>query len=224
MSTFELPLVKHQLQQQVGIFSCDLPAVLSEHRFLLEAGDRNIMTRSIGDMTCSYGGQWHLALNTEIFVRAWKRVFTDADYLLANWTVKLDPDTVFLPNRLLALLHDSDPTARVYFNNCDEGLHGPIEVIARGGMEFFAAGILDCEQALHKEWKDWGEDVFLRHCLGLINVAKVDHFNLLSEEHCFDEDPAHDGCFSGKVAFHPFKEAETYMKCQAQIISEDAVG
>lgn len=221
---YELSLMKEQLKREVGIFACDFPAVMSQTRFLMESGGKTIWTGSIGDMNCSFGGKWHLALNSEIFVRAWKRVFQDADYLLAKWTVKLDPDAVFIPRRLLRLLHGSDHKARVYFNNCDKGLHGPIEVIARGGMERFADGILDCESGLRQEWKKWGEDVFLRHCLGMLNVNRVDAFDLLSEDHCFDEDPAHEGCFSGKVAFHPFKEIESYFKCQSQIEVEDADG
>lgn len=224
MQNYEKELMEHQLSRQVGIFMCDFPALLSEKRFLFRGGEHSIWTRSIGDMGCSYGGKWHLALNSEIFLRAWKRVFMDADYLLAKWTVKLDPDTVFLPSRLLAILHGSDPRSKVYFNNCDEGLHGPIEVVARGGMETFADGVLDCERALRKEWADWGEDVFLRHCLGLLQVNRVDMYQLLSEDHCFNEDPARTGCISGKVAFHPFKKIEDYMQCQAQIMAEDAEG
>lgn len=219
-----MTLVKHQLERSVGIFACDFPALMSQSRFLLESGDKSIWTRSIGDMNCTYGGKWNLALNSEVFLRAWKRVFEDADYLSAKWTVKLDPDTVFMPSRLLRLLHSSDPDARVYFNTCDEGLHGPIEVVARGGMESFAAGVLDCEVALKGEWKEWGEDVFLRHCLGLLHVDRVDLFQLLSETNCFHEDPRHDGCFSGKAAFHPFKDIESYMKCQSQVVAEEAEG
>lgn len=215
----ELTLVTEQNMRGVGIFACDLPSVLSDRKLLLQ-GKRQIFTRDIGDLTCSYGGKYGLALNSEIFVRAWKKVFEDADYLLARWTVKLDPDTVFVPDRLEKLLDKSDAGKRVYYNNCDHGLHGPIEVISRGGMGNFAEGILDCELALKGEWSEVGEDVFVRHCMGILNVMRVDNYKLLSEDHCFHEDPRHDGCVSGKVAFHPFKTSEQYVKCLGEATAD----
>lgn len=66
-----------------------------------------------------------------------------------------------------------DPSLEFYLNNCEEGLHGPIEVIPNGGMEVFAGGIGTCIEnaSLLKERDTWGEDVFLR--LRWANVAGI---------------------------------------------------
>merc|ERR1712151_281010 len=200
-----------------GPFACDAHSTFSSKRLLLGSENgHDLYTEDIGDLHCEFGGEWYLALNSEVFVRAWKQVFKDGLAWQAQWTVKVDPDCVFLPNRLRKLVREFDPDDLVYLNNCDEGLHGPLEVISRGGMNAFMEGMDHCVDKLKKEWTDWGEDVFLRHCLGILKVNRVDQFKLLSEDHCFHEDPAKDGCVSGKTAFHPFKTPEAYFKCKKQ--------
>merc|ERR1712190_654642 len=71
---------------------------------------------------------------------------------------------------------------------------------------------------LKHEWGWNGEDVFLRHCLGILKVSRVDNFKLLSEDRCFYENPAKTGCTSGKVSFHPFKSVDAWLKCYDQAI------
>merc|ERR1712113_152655 len=104
----------------------------------------------------------------------------------------------------------------VYFNNCDQGLHGPIEILSNGGMRTYFAGIDKCVAALKYEWNEKGEDVFLKHCLGMLKVNRVDNFKLLSEDRCFYENPAQNGCTSGKVSFHPFKDSQSWFICLEQ--------
>lgn len=212
----ERDLITMQLGHGISVFACDFSAVLSSRRLELVQQGRHLFTESLGDMHCEYGGPYNLALNSEIFVRAWKKVLADATYLQAKLTVKVDPDAVFLPARLRRLLSGAHEEDVVYFNNCDQGLHGPIEVLTRGGMRTLAKGIADCERELAKEFTWAGEDVFIRHCLGYLQVNRVDNFNLLSEDHCFNEAPGKDGCVSGKVSFHPFKQAASYLTCLDQ--------
>merc|ERR1711920_96279 len=73
-----------------------------------------------------------------------------------------------------------------------------------------------CVGALQHEWEESGEDVFLRHCLGMLQVNRVDNFKLLSEDRCMWENPAQEGCTSGKVSFHPFKDIDSWLACYAQ--------
>lgn len=207
---YEIGLINSQIDKKVGIFACDRYVVLSNSTFSMNG---HITTQNIGDLRCEYGGPYYLALNSEIFVRAWKQIFRDGNYRKAQWTVKADPDAVFLPNRLRQQLLGSDGRASVYLNNCDQGLHGPLEVISLGGMRAFESGMQSCVDHLSHEFTWAGEDVFLRHCLGLLKVNRVDNFRLLSEDHCFFENPAKDGCWSGKVAFHPFKTTAGFYKC-----------
>jgi len=208
--SYEVDLLMSLWKSKVGIFACDNFTVFSSGVFELVP---SVITESIGSMKCDYGGPFNLALNSDIFVRVWKRVISDGLWKASGWSVKVDPDAVFLAGRLRENVRYSDPEATIYLNNCDQGLHGPIEVIARGGMRAYAAGFSDCETSLSKEFSWAGEDVFLRHCLGMLNINRVDDFRLLSEDHCMWENPLQNGCVSGKVAFHPFKSPDAYFKC-----------
>lgn len=213
----EVSLIRTLLNRGAGLFACNDYSVFSEGDIELSPGPPSrIGTTDIGSVKCKYGGKWYLALNSPVFIKVWKKIFELKIYRKNDWTVKLDPDTVFIANRLRKQMLHADPNAIVYLNNCDQGLHGPIEVIAVGGMRAFEQGIGDCEKKLSYEFDSWGEDVFLRHCLGILKVNRVDNFKLLSEDRCFYENPAQNGCTSGKVCFHPFKKPDVYFKCLSE--------
>lgn len=227
-SGYELPLIKEQAAKGAGIFACEYFSVLSDAKVLLRGAQTNpsrgalggalepVTTDSIGDLHCAYGGPYNLALNSEIFVRAWGRVFEVGLYRLGSWTVKADVDAVFLPDRLRRLVAPVDPEARVFLNNCDTGLHGPVEVISLGAMKVFDANITDCVERLSSEFTWAGEDVFVRHCLGYIQTARIDAYTLLKEENCFNKNPRRDGCYTGEVSFHPLKDNAGWFQCLAQ--------
>mmetsp|Transcript_78731 Transcript_78731/g.163751 ORF Transcript_78731/g.163751 Transcript_78731/m.163751 type:complete len:505 (+) Transcript_78731:323-1837(+) len=215
---YEEPLLREQVRNKVGIFECDYSAVLSDAVVYLagQTPEDKVLTENIGDLTCKYGGPYNLALNSGIFAKAWQRVFSDAVYRNADWTIKADPDAVFLPARLRTMLMKAEPTSLTYLNNCDQGLHGPIEVISVGAMNLFGSKLTECVQELSKEWSWAGEDVFLRHCLGYLNINRVDAFSLLKEDHCFGKNPKRDGCFTSEVSFHPFKDRDSWFRCWGQ--------
>jgi len=224
---YEVDMLRTQLFKQAGIFLCNNYSVYSNQSVMLRPKEGDDKPRIdtdffVGSMKCEIGGVYNTALNTEIFIMVWKKVFSDGIFEKYDWTVKVDPDAVFLPNRLRdhvsRYLYVSRSTAasRVYLNNCKDGLHGPIEVVARGGMESFSNGILHCEEALRSEFSQFGEDVFLRHCLKLLGVDKADDFGMLTETACdpFPSQPM--PCVSGKVAFHPLKSPVKYFECLGQ--------
>jgi hypothetical protein len=217
-SGYERGLMEALAAKDVSIFACDSYAVYSNGRFEVRGGDksRRVETEDVGDLTVEYGGPYNNALNSPIFDRVWRKVRDTGVYKGYDWTVKVDPDAVYLPDRLKDHLKRSDPEAKVYLNDCDQGLHGPIEVISIGGLRVFFDGLDDCKDELEKEWTWAGEDVWARHCWGQLKIDRVDDFKLLSEQVCFYEDPVNLGCTSGKVAFHPFKEEESYFKCLDQ--------
>merc|ERR1719343_341542 len=98
---YEKTLITQQLEHNVGLFTCDRHAVYSSE--ILKLGSlygSEVLTENIGDMHCERGGPFWLALNSEIFVRAWKRVVKDRYHEQTQYTVKVDPDCVFLPSRL----------------------------------------------------------------------------------------------------------------------------
>jgi len=215
-STGELQLMETASAKGAGIFGCDEYAILSD--VLMSVGQRPyaVATQVVNSsLKCQRGGDYNTVLNSAIFVLAWKLVFRDGRFQRNDWTAKVDPDAVFLPDRLRAnVLRNAVFIPRVsYLNNCRIGLHGPLEVISTGGMLAFMDGIEICLQEGVADFERFGEDVFLRQCLDRLGVAKVEDYGLLSEINCF-ENPS--PCTSGKVAFHPFKSPQAYLGCLAQ--------
>lgn len=214
----EVSLIRSQLAQGAGIFKCNAYTVLSSEPVELSPGPPvRILAQAIpGTLHCDFGGDYHTALNSEIFFRVWQRVFADGCYLTYDWTVKMDADAVFLPERLRQDLAKRNPSDVVYLNNCDEGLHGPIEVVAHGGMKSLARGLDHCRQQLEHEWMTYGEDVWLRRCLGLLGVNRVDDYPMLLRERACKPYQYPMPCTTGAVAFHPLKTPEEYFQCLQQ--------
>jgi len=222
LDSYEEELIAAQFRRGVSLFACEGWDVFSSDAVVLNPGGASMPVRakSIGSMNCSIGGPWDLALNTDIFLKAWQYIFDEGRYVDFGWTVKVDPDCVWFPKRFKTQVQYLDPSLEFYINNCEEGLHGPIEVIPIGGMRRLSAGVHSCSNnyQLIEEKTTWGEDVFLRHCFRDLGVTAVNDFNLLSEDACFKEHPENDGCSSGKVAFHPFKSAEHYFDCMESAV------
>jgi len=192
------------------MFVCNAYSVLSSRDVELSAGPPRVGTEVVlGSLKCEIGGEYMTALNSEIFVRVWKKVISLDVWKQHDWTLKLDPDCVFLPWRLQARLKAGSSDDQVYINNFEEGLHGPIEVLSRKAMEVYDEGMEKCITELRNEWTVWGEDVFLRHCLGLLGVNRVDDFTVLTET--FDH--SRPDCTTGSAAFHPLKNAEDWFDC-----------
>mmetsp|Transcript_27429 Transcript_27429/g.75425 ORF Transcript_27429/g.75425 Transcript_27429/m.75425 type:complete len:390 (-) Transcript_27429:213-1382(-) len=218
-SGMEVSLIKTQLQKGVGVFGCNGWNVYSNASVELSPGPPVRLTAEVipGSLQCAFGHQFKIpnALNSEIFYRVWRQVIHDGHYLLYEWTVKLDPDAVVLPSRLRSHVSNRNPTDALYLNNCDEGLHGPIEVISHGGMKILANGLETCRNQLQSEWATYGEDVFMRHCFANLGVARQDDFTLLRERACRPYTwPM--PCTTGAAAFHPLKTPKEYFECLQQ--------
>jgi len=218
---YEPGLLMAQLGSGLGVFACDGYAVFSNRTVRLDFlanADPPVQTFPVsGPLYAPLGGKYHTALNTNVFIRVWKAVIRQGAFRLYDWTVKVDPDAVFLPERLRGLLRRPPLAARqgdgpeeaVYLNNCKFGLHGPLEVLSRDAVLALIRGLPRCE---HLRVQPWGEDWFVDHCLQHLRVRRVDMFNLLSEEHC-GQHPF--PCKAASVAFHPFKDVSGYLRCSA---------
>jgi hypothetical protein len=179
------------------------------------------MLVSPGSLDVERGGVFWTALNIPVFVRVWKLIFHDAMFWNYNWTVKVDPDTVFLPQRLRHLVMDGpEPSKSLYFNNCEiDAMHGPIEVMSRAAMGAYKWGIDHCLDSKVASVKEDGEDVFLRNCLEYLQVRRLDDWGMLTEKACKED--MSKGCISGKVAFHPFKTSRSYARCLREAENSD---
>merc|ERR1712217_150927 len=161
------------------------------------------------------GGKWNTALNTPVLNAVWRDVVKKGQYRKHDWVVKLDPDTVFFPQRLRNLLASRRPMSLapsqgppgMYLNNCEFGLHGPVEVLSKEAVTTFMQQLPRCE---HLERQPFGEDTVMDHCLRLQGVTRVTEFSILIEKACGAE-PA--PCGSAHVAFHPFKTINAYFGC-----------
>jgi len=213
----EVSLIRSQLEKGAGIFKCNKWAVFSNASVELTPGPPVALRAEVipGSLKCGFGGEYNTALNSEIFFRVWQKVIADGIYLMYDWTAKLDPDAVFLPSRLRQHVSQRNPQDSIYLNNCDVGIHGPIEVIAHGGMKIFGQGLQRCRDTLEHEWMTYGEDVWLMKCLQELRVNRQDDYMLLREKACRPyEYPI--PCTSGAVSFHPLKSPQEYFGCLEQ--------
>ncbi|CAJ1459958.1 unnamed protein product, partial [Effrenium voratum] len=119
--SYEQGLIAWQYQQKANIFACDEWAVYSSRE--VEVVEGKLQTAVVNsDLKCDVGGEFGTALNTEIFFKVWDKVFEDKRYLFHEYVVKVDPDTVFLVDRLrVAVAQYPDQEGGLYFNNCKFG-------------------------------------------------------------------------------------------------------
>jgi len=209
--SYEIGLLQMQHHLKVGIFACDEFAVYSNVLMELAPGIRTGVINS--DLKCKLGGDAGTALNTGIFIEFWKRVISDGRFRFNEWTVKVDVDAVFFPERLRGVLrehHDGDNG--VYLNNCKYGLHGPIEVFSRKAVETYAMNYRKCQKKLWFAATHWGEDMYMDQCLQkVLNVQRDNQWSLICEDHC--DCPEYKACNTGAVVFHPFKTEAEYRQC-----------
>mmetsp|Transcript_37603 Transcript_37603/g.86847 ORF Transcript_37603/g.86847 Transcript_37603/m.86847 type:complete len:360 (+) Transcript_37603:756-1835(+) len=102
---------------------------------------------------------------------------------------------------------DLPPSQAVYINNCQWGLHGPIEVFSRRCIAMYIAGLPICSNLLYHAW---GEDIFVDQCMIELGLTRVNEFDVMSEIACGDQ-PA--PCGQTDTTFHPFKNVEKWFAC-----------
>lgn len=220
---YEGGLLAMQYKKKVSLFACDEYVVYSNEEIELAPG----LTTHVVDSTlkCEMGGEFHTALNLDIFITVWRKVISEGRFLHHDWTIKVDPDCVFFPDLLRAVLpHHAEAKNGVYLNNCKYGLHGPVEVLSRNALQTWVAGLDQCKEYFDKlcsGFCGWGEDLYLDQCLEkVLEVRRDDEWGLLTEDHC-PADPQHPPewsaglCDNGDAAFHPFKTEEGYIQCLA---------
>lgn len=223
----EIWLLREQYAQgKLGLFACDEWSVYSNAslRITPEGEKPEMLTSFInGSLSAEVGGNWSTALNTEVFIRFWETVIADPKTWTCDWIVKIDPDAVWLPVRLRALLSTKqgplgqpEPETGLWLNNCYLGLHGPIEVLSKKALRAYNSSKGMCRRGKVSEIGQ--EDYFIRECFKKVGIQRVDAFNLLLEsDFACGEHAAAPGekppCFSPKVAFHPFKSVNTWMRC-----------
>jgi len=223
--SYEVDMIKSHARRGCGIFNCTGWAVYSSERIKLKDGateDEDLYNDVMeGSLKAKVGGKFHTALNTPVFVRFWKKLIADGKVWDYDWVIKVDPDAVFFPDRLTEMLKSlyqpHGTTERsVWLNNCQLGLHGPIEVFNTKALRSYADGANETCGPVAEEHGQ--EDVYMSECFQALGVPKVDALNLLLEaDWACNERPSSKNhlppCYDQQVSFHPFKSVESYFKC-----------
>jgi hypothetical protein len=216
--SYEVDLIRMQYKFGVSLFACDEHEVYSSRPVPYATGRTSAVVQS--DLRCELGGEFYTRLNAGIFRVVWRKVLTDDRFRHYDWTVKVDPDSVFFPNRLRGLLKqtiDHIPRDGMYLNNCKFGLHGPLEMLSRVAVLRWVVGMDGCEAHFRREACKgqpcaWGEDLAMDQCMWkILKVKRLNISLLLNEAHCDSKDWS--DCSNGAVAFHPFKTAGEYGHC-----------
>lgn len=157
------------------------------------------------------------AANVPTFRNAWYAIHRDSRFRLHDFTVKVDPDAVVMPDRLRQMLNPHIG-GKVYVANCDlrdrypgspdyPMMNGALEIISRSGMEALIAGEHLCQTQF--PWQIWGEDLYLGHCLQFLKVERIDNFGVLMDNSCRGAD-----CHNlGAAAYHYFKTIPEWQTC-----------
>lgn len=213
---YEPVLLGWQFEQGASIFACDEYAVYSNVTLTVAPGLASQPVAS--SLACAKGGEFKTALNTDIFIAVWARVVSDGRFRFHDFTVKIDPDAVFMAQRLRGYVsRHPERASGLYLNNCRRGMHGPVEVLSRRAVEVWWGGIPGCQAHFGQVCSgpcEWGEDMFMDQCLmKVLGVERVDEPGLLLEENC-DPPAGWQSCQSPAAAvFHPFKDIASYSAC-----------
>ncbi|CAE7943890.1 unnamed protein product [Symbiodinium sp. KB8] len=210
--TGEPQLIAEQLDLHAGIAACDNFAAYSSQ--VMELGKTRFRTRLLPntDLHAAFGGQFWTVLNTRIFKALWRQVLDDQDWVHYDWTIKLDPDTVFFPGKFKLLIahrtslqHDPDDDKGVVLVNCRFGLHGPLEALSKQAMSVYNYGWRYCPEYPPQE------DVYLQHCTKQLGIRQMQAYDVLAEKACHT--PNYQECTGNFVSFHPFKSPEDWERC-----------
>eukprot|EP00913_Durusdinium_trenchii_P023157 g21737.t1 len=169
----EQDLLIMQYHYGIGIFACDTFAIYSSVSMELAPGvlTRRVTSTLLGEL----GGSFLTVLNLGAFMQVWKQVLWDGEYLHHDWILKVDPDTVFLVNRLrpiLANYNEEMGPSGIYLNNCKDGMHGPLEVFSRSAImqlantSEYCAEKLDGGKPCQKDCDKFWDITYRGHCNG----------------------------------------------------------
>mmetsp|Transcript_21632 Transcript_21632/g.40746 ORF Transcript_21632/g.40746 Transcript_21632/m.40746 type:complete len:285 (+) Transcript_21632:83-937(+) len=214
--TYEQDLLGMQSDMNAGIFQCDKFNVYSNSTIKLgELSARLTHRLPFGVLqTTQFMGH---AANTRIFVQLWRKLLDDKEWVHYDWTLKIDPDSVFLPERFQqfaltdSVVKGAARTNGTIVRNVDNpyiGIYGAMEAISQKAMQVYHGNFATC-QPEHPS-----EDVYIWHCLRKhLHIKTVDATTALMEKQ--DGDQGWERCASAALCFHPFKNSKAWRECHA---------
>eukprot|EP00429_Kryptoperidinium_foliaceum_P086107 CAMPEP_0176191374 /NCGR_PEP_ID=MMETSP0121_2-20121125/4428_1 /TAXON_ID=160619 /ORGANISM="Kryptoperidinium foliaceum, Strain CCMP 1326" /LENGTH=806 /DNA_ID=CAMNT_0017530039 /DNA_START=1 /DNA_END=2421 /DNA_ORIENTATION=- len=165
---YEVSLMQAQAAKAVGIFDCDDYLVLSNVSVSLgkwnSTGPEILTATFPGTLVVPFGGKWHTALNTDVFLRVWRALYKHGGFAHYDWTVKVDADAVFFPGRLQDVLSLA-PMASVPVLQQDSGstcgqckMPGHTDETCTDRVRSMERRGLSCEEALGMAARDSPKD------------------------------------------------------------------
>jgi len=224
------PLLKSQLEGHVGMFACNDNLVIGTEEFTIGKDECGVEKKSIKkDLPKVSKGMYGVNaetsswLNVPIFLICWDAVIESGKVWENDFTVKLDPDTVFFPGRLGYQLkqHKGKP---IYTTDCRfwggdtvGKLFGSIEVLSQQAVGTYKGSKDTCQNL---GWQGWGEDMWLQNCMDAIGVPPMIIADWVTDGTC--PEGGYADCGDPKwIAVHPKKDAGEWWDCWKQSQPQD---
>lgn len=235
---YELPLVSFQFKKRWGIFACDDWAVFSDgssKRHVIGKYDSGKVARTIpipgrpaemGTMACSWAGcqgTMDVIWNANVLLRAWDHIIKFDMSRNYAWTVKVDADSAFTPQRLVrqmrshGMLDVPDKPPGRFFKNCQrfDSMQGPLEVLSREAVHQLSTNVSDCKDSM--DWMHMAEDIFLHVCLKQLGSEPLMVDTALKDGKCSGW--GIDDCKDPTAAvFHPKKSVKEQHVCWKSVV------
>jgi len=177
--TEDFKLAAAQQKAKTFIFACDGWVVYSDKHKQLNPGSTEVVEfpKKVKRPNLKL---WN---NLPLYMNVWSSMRWKGTYAKYDWTIKADPYTVFIPQRLRdLLLHQPVATNGVYMENCKHvrmGFHGSLEVVSKAAFGTFLTNLEAChaelpvEDGVYAHFRYYGEDKFLVWCLHKHGVGRV---------------------------------------------------
>jgi len=215
----EHDLVVWQLRHGVSIFACEEHAVFSNSSVQIGPGVRAHVVNHQLRCRPNAGADW--AFNGWMFIEIWRGVILHGMWQYHDWTVKVDPDAVFFPDRLRYLLREHQGDTCLI--NCKVGVHPPTQAVRRNAMAVLAEDYASswdgkspktCMMRLQPiEYGNCTRDTFLDACLSKVLLSKPTLVNQRLSCHSACNCKEWSQCNTDYASFHPHRTVESYEGC-----------
>lgn len=215
----EVDLVREEYKQHAGIFACEEWGVFADTSTArLSPDDQTPAVYASRVPGPVLSGNWTMWQNASAMLHVWNTIRDNDRYQQHDFVVKVEPDAVFVAQRLRINLlwyqkhQHLSQNEGVYFRNCVnfKSMEGAIEVYSRPAIQQFFSEQQRCVDTIPNSY-GMKEDTFMAECMDVLKMQIKYDWNLLSDYKCGDNPSTCDDKF--KVVFHPFKDWGSYAEC-----------